>query len=115
MKHRPVRVGEMIQREMSDLLRRKVKDPRLSMVMMTGVDMSPDLKLAKIYVRSLDQTIKKEALMEGLQSARGFLRRELGRCLELRSVPEVLFIYDTSQDYADHIESLLKSLEETET
>ena len=111
MKHRAVRVGEVIQRELSDLLQKKIKDPRLTSVMVTGVDMTGDLSLARVYIRSLGDSVNQKEVMKGLESAKGYLRRELAPRLDLKKAPEILFFYDTTLDYALHIEKLLKSLD----
>lgn len=108
------RINEELQRELSSLIR-TVKDPRVTgMISVTGVETTPDLKYAKVYVSLLDKTGAKEVL-KGLKSASGYLRRELGRALQLRATPELEFIHDDSIDKGAHILELLRGLGEKES
>ena len=102
------RINEEIQRELSDQFRR-LKDPRVSsgMVSITRVDTTGDLRYARVYVSALDKSQEKEVL-KGLKSAAGFLRRELGRALQLRYTPELQFIPDDSIQYGAHILEVLR-------
>ena len=102
------RINEEIQRELSDQFRR-LKDPRVSsgMVSITRVDTTGDLRYARIYVSALDKSQEKEVL-KGLKSAAGFLRRELGRALQLRHTPELQFIPDDSIQHGAHILEMLR-------
>ena len=109
------RVGGQIQRALSDLLCKNIKDPRLEKVIVTGVKMSSDLRLARVYftlserVPSAPLTPQKEAV-EGLNSALGFIKRTLAKQLGLRYMPDLRFYYDESFDYGEKIETLLKTL-----
>ena len=106
------RINEEIQREMSSLIR-TVKDPRVAdagMVSVTAVETTPDLKYAKIYVSVLDKSASAQAL-KGLKSATGYLRRELGRALNLRNTPELTFVRDDSIDKGAHILDMLRDPE----
>lgn len=107
---RTVQVGGLLQKEISELLLRKIKDPRLELLTITGVEVSPDLKLARVYFSRFGDAAEVKRGQEGLQSATGFLKRELGHRLKLRHVPELEFVHDTSFEYGDRIESLLKDL-----
>ncbi len=107
---RTVQVGGLIQKEISELLLRKIKDPRLEMITITAVEVSPDLKLARVFFSRFGEVAEVQRGLEGLQSAAGFLKRELGQRLKLRHVPELEFRHDTSFEYGDRIESLLKDL-----
>jgi ribosome-binding factor A len=107
---RTVQVAGLLQQEISELLVRKVKDPRLEMVTITGVEISPDLKMARIYFSRFGSAEDLKKVVEGLQSSAGFLRRELGHRMKLRNVPELHFVHDTSFEYGDRIESLLKEI-----
>jgi ribosome-binding factor A len=107
---RTMQVGGLIQQEISDLLVRKIKDPRLELVTITGVDVSPDLKLARIYYSRFGGAEDIIRGREGLERASGFIKRELGRRLQLRRVPELEFIHDASFDYGNRIDSILKGL-----
>lgn len=104
------RINEEIQRELSALIPR-VKDPRVTgMVSVTAVETSPDLKYAKIYVSVLDKG-NEDQVLKGLKSAGGWLRRELGRTLNLRATPELNFIRDDSIDKGAHILEMLRNPE----
>lgn len=105
------RINEQIQRELSELLRR-VKDPRVrdTMISVTRVETTPDLRYAKVYVSFLQEDRAKDA-MEGLRSAGGFLRRELGGALGLRYSPELVWTLDDSIAYGARLLKLINSLE----
>lgn len=104
------RINEEIQRELASLIR-SVKDPRVTgMISVTAVDTTPDLKFAKIYISVLDKT-DCEQVLKGLKSASGYLRRELGRTLQLRYTPELTFVRDDSIDQGAHILDLLRNPE----
>lgn len=106
------RINEEIQRELSGQLRR-LKDPRVSqvgMVSVTRVDTTGDLRYARVYISVLDKAQEKEVL-KGLKSASGFLRRELGRALQLRYTPELQFIADDSIRQGAHILEVLRDPE----
>ena len=103
------RINEELQRELAALIR-TVKDPRVSeagMVSVTAVETTPDLKYAKIYVSALDKDGSAQ-LLKGLRSASGWLRRELGRALNLRNTPELSFFRDDSIDKGAHILEMLR-------
>ncbi len=103
------RINEEIQREMSSLIP-TVKDPRVAnagMISVTAVETTPDLKYAKIFVSVLDKSASAQAL-KGLKSASGWLRRELGQRLSLRSTPELAFVRDDSIDQGARILDLLR-------
>lgn len=104
------RVGEQIHKEISALLIKGLKDPRIGFVTITAVEVTPDMHLARIYFTVIgDEKIRRET-EKGLQSSVSFLRRELGRRLALRYVPEILFNYDSSLEYGNRIETLLKEI-----
>ena len=108
------RINEEIQRELSDLLR-ELKDPRVhrTMLSITRVETTPDLRYAKIYVSLLDKEFTKETLA-GLKSSAGYLRRELGRSLQLRYTPELQWQPDDSITQGAHILELLSKLDTPE-
>ena len=101
------RINEEIQKSLADALR-TVKDPRVSgtMISVTRVETTPDLRYAKVYVSFLEENKAADA-MKGLKSASGFLRRELGAALRLRYTPELQFIADDSIQYGAHILGLI--------
>ena len=106
------RINEEIQKELSAQLR-TLKDPRVSatgMVSITRVDTTGDLRYARIYISCLDKSREKD-VMKGLKSASGFLRRELGRTLQLRYTPELQFIADDSIQHGAHILEVLRQVE----
>ena len=105
------RINEEIQRELSDLLR-ELKDPRVhkTMLSITRVETTPDLRYAKIYVSLLDKEYTKETLA-GLKSSAGYLRRELGRSLQLRYTPELHWQPDDSITHGAHILEILSKLD----
>ena len=104
------RINEEIQREMSSLIR-TVKDPRVSgLISVTSVDTTPDLKFCKLYISVLDKSDVNQVL-KGLKSASGYLRRELGRTLNLRNTPELTFVRDDSIDQGAHILEMLRNPE----
>ena len=101
------RINEEIQRELSDLIH-TVKDPRVTgLISVTAVDTTPDLKFCKVYISVLDKSDINQVL-KGLKSAAGWLRRELGRNLNLRATPELTFVRDDSIDQGAHILDLLR-------
>jgi ribosome-binding factor A len=102
------RVGDLIRRELSRLLLREVKDPRLQQVVVTAIQLSPDLRHARIFFTGGVGSADREAELKGLQAAAGFLRRHLGRNLRLRYAPELAFEVDDSVDRSLHIAALLK-------
>ena len=110
---RQKRIADLIQRELSDIVSRRVKDPRLVGVTITGARISPDYQYADVYIYRLggDPDSLREA-MQGIESATGFIRRELGGRLTIRHTPELRFHLDESIDYGDHIETLLAQIRE---
>ena len=105
------RINEEIQRELSSLIC-TVKDPRVhGLVSITAVDTTPDLRYAKIFVSVLDKSDVKE-VVKGLRSAGGYLRRELGRSLQLRYTPELTFVADDSIAEGAHILELIEKLDQ---
>ena len=105
------RINEEIQKELSNLLR-KVKDPRVqdTMISITRVETTPDLRYTKVYVSFLQEDRVRNA-MKGLQSAEGYLRRQLGHNLQLRYAPEIVWALDDSITYGAHMLELINSLE----
>ena len=105
------RINEEIQRELSGQLRH-LKDPRVQggMVSITHVDTTGDLRYARVYISALDKSQEKDVL-RGLKSAAGFLRRELGRALQLRYTPELQFVADDSIQHGAHILEVLRNIE----
>ncbi len=112
---RPARVAHEFQRELSALVARGLKDPRITgFITVTGAKMSPDLKEAVAYVSIHGDEKVREQTLAGLRAAAGFLQREVGRNLRLRHVPHLRFVYDESVEEGDKIERLLRQVKETE-
>ena len=105
------RINEEIQKELASLLR-NLKDPRVqnTMISITRVETTPDLRYAKVYVSFLEEDKANDAL-KGLKSAGGYLRRELGRALNLRYTPELVWALDDSITYGAKMLKLINSLE----
>jgi ribosome-binding factor A len=93
---RSLRVADQIQRDLAQLLQFEVKDPRIGLVTLTGVDVTPDYSHAKVYFSTLAENAQIKDVEQGLNAARGFLRRELGRRLAIHQTPELHFVHDES-------------------
>jgi ribosome-binding factor A len=102
------RVGGLIQKILSEMLKKEIADPRLKMATITGVEVSRDLKLARIYFTAPGGQQKKDATIKGFNSARGFIKRILAHEMDLKYMPDIKFVYDESQEYGAHIEALIK-------
>lgn len=102
------RVGGQIQTEISDILMTKVKDPRIGFVTVTSIEVSPDLRQAKVFISALGGDY--ETSFQGLEKARPFIRGELGRRLRLRYVPELSFHEDRSAEEADRIGRMIDDI-----
>ena len=107
---RATRVADQIRIEVANILARKIRDPRIQFVTVTDVKMTADLKIARVYVTALDQEHFEQQTSPGLKSAVGFIRTEIGRRLNLRYTPELVFFRDTSAEYGDRIDKILDSL-----
>ncbi len=108
MSHRIERVNQLIRQEISELLRREVKDPRLGgLISITEVDTAADLKYAKVYVSCLCSEEEREELMAALSSASGFFHNELMKRLTLRHVPILEFFWDDSIEKGAHLQELI--------
>lgn len=108
MSRRLERLNEQVRREVSEILRTEVKDPRVGLVTVTEARVAPDLSFARIYVRPLGG--EEEELFYGLQAATPYIRRELGKRLSVRHVPEIRFEADRALEHALHIEKLLSEV-----
>jgi len=111
---RAVRVGDLILREIAFLLLEKVKDPRVQGVTLTGIRLSDDLKRAKIFYSVVGDQRQIEKAETGLNSAKGFIKREIGIRMELRYVPEISFVYDPSLENGSHMEQVFDKIREAE-
>jgi ribosome-binding factor A len=104
---RATRIGDQIQKELADLIRLEVKDPRVGMVTITGVDLASDYSHAKVFVTTLGDQQNTEETLAGLRHAAGFLRNALFHRLSLRVIPQLNFVYDDSIERGIHLTSLI--------
>lgn len=105
---RPERVAEQLRVDVAGILQREVKDPRLGLVTCTRVDVTNDLRHAKLYVSVLGDEDERAGSMEALRSATGYVRRLLSRRLGLRASPEIVFVFDPSVEYGIRLEGLIE-------
>jgi ribosome-binding factor A len=110
--NRPARVGAQIQKLLGELFLRGLRDPRIGMVTITGVEVTADLRDAKVFWTSHGTEAQMKATAAGLDAARGYLRREVGRDLGLRVSPELRFSYDEAIDRGERIDKLLREVQE---
>lgn len=114
MSRRTERLNHLLRQEITDLLRREAKDPRLAvMVSVTRVSVSADLHHAKVYVSVMGTDDEKKGLLAGLHAASGFLRRELASRLTLRFTPELTFAYDNTMEEAGKVIQLIDEVSST--
>ncbi|TLS37372.1 30S ribosome-binding factor RbfA [Pseudalkalibacillus caeni] len=104
------RVGEQMKKELGDIISRKIKDPRVGFVTVTGVEVTNDLQQATVYITVLGDEEKKEDTLNGLAKATGFIRSEIGKRIRLRKTPEIVFEFDESIEYGNRIERLISDL-----
>ncbi|MGH7250557.1 MAG: 30S ribosome-binding factor RbfA [Nitrospiraceae bacterium] len=108
---RAMRVADQIRMEVAEIIMHKTKDPRVSDVTVTDVELTNDLRLARVYVTTLQDGQAEADAFEGLAKASGFIRAELGRRLHLRYTPELIFQKDLSGPQGDRIRSLLEQVQ----
>jgi ribosome-binding factor A len=106
---RPERLGDLIQREVSELIRLELRDPRVGMITITSVDVSPDMSHARLFFTLLEKE-KLADTLQGLKRSAGFLRSQLARRIKMYSTPELRFEYDESVERGDHISRLINSV-----
>ncbi|ERJ13525.1 30S ribosome-binding factor RbfA [Haloplasma contractile] len=104
------KVAKQIEREVSKILQMEVKDKRLNFITVTGVDLSNDYSFAKIHYTVLGNEDKKEAVANGLEKAKGFIRSALSSRVQIRKLPELIFTYDESIEYGNKIQKMLNQL-----
>jgi ribosome-binding factor A len=108
MTRRTERLNQFIQNEISDLLRKHINDPRLTaMISITRVDITADLRNAKVYVSALGENIDRDEILKGFTSASSFLRRELAHRLSTRVTPELSFFFDDSIERGVNLVTLI--------
>jgi ribosome-binding factor A len=107
------RIADQIQRELSQIIRLALRDPRVKLVTLTGVDLAPDLSHAKVHYSTLGEPADLAAVASGLQRAAGFLRSELSRRLSVRTVPQLHFAYDESLARGNRLSQLIDAAART--
>lgn len=107
---RSERVSDLIKAELSDILHKEIRDPVIGAITVTGVKMSNDLRSARIYFVRLGSDLNSEDAEQHLQKAAGFLKRELGKRITLRYMPDLTFVYDKSFEYGSRIDKLLSEI-----
>ena len=106
------RVADSIRKEISEMLVKTIKDPRIGFITLTRVTVSEDCRLAKVYYSVVGTPEQKRQSMEGINSAKGYIRRELGHRMKLKYTPELVFQFDPSIEYAIHMGELIHHLQE---
>lgn len=104
------RVGEQLKKELSQILQTELKDPRIGFITVTGVDVTNDLSLAKVFLSVLGTEEQKTETLKSIERAKGFIRSELSKRIRLRVTPELVFKFDASIDYGSRIEKLLNQI-----
>jgi ribosome-binding factor A len=107
---RAIRVGDILLKELADLLMRRVRDPRVTGVTLTGIRVSNDLKHAKVYFSLIGDEQAIMEVQEGLESAKGFIKREIGQRMELKYVPDIVFKHDPSLATGERMEKLFRNM-----
>jgi ribosome-binding factor A len=111
MSHRPESVGKQVREILSDLIQHRLKDPGLGFITVTGVDMTRDLRVARVFISVMGSESDRQQSLEAVNRAAPFLRRELGSRIRLRNTPELQFGYDESLERGDRINRLLDRLD----
>jgi len=111
---RAERVARALRREISDILRHELKDPRIGFVSITEVELSSDLRQAKVYCSVLGEPEEKRKALQGLRSATGFVRAEVAHRIRLRHAPDLVFLLDDSIERGVRVVSLMTKLSEEE-
>jgi len=105
---RSSRIAEQIQRELAQLIQREIKDPRIKLVTISGVEVSRDLGQAKVYVSTFDADSEPKVLTKLLNQAAGFLRHELGQRMRVRAIPDLKFYYDATIEKGARLNKLIE-------
>ncbi len=108
---RSQRVGDLLRQEIAEIIMNKVKDPRIGFVTVTGVDITEDLKIAKVFISILKEE-ERETTLQILNSAKSFIRSEVSKRVRMKFIPTIEFRLDESIEYGDRIERLLRELRE---
>ncbi|HEY3374248.1 MAG TPA: 30S ribosome-binding factor RbfA [Candidatus Aquicultor sp.] len=108
------RVGELIKEELSEIIQREVKDPRIGLVTVTGVEVTPDFRHATVYVSVLGNNKKRSETIKGLQSSSGFLKKELAHRIRIKYFPDLKFEIDPSIEAGMRIDKVIRKLHKNE-
>lgn len=112
MSRRTHRVEDLLRAELSSLILRRMNDPRVRLASVSGVDVSPDLRRARVLLSALGSDSERRECLEALQHARGFLRSQLARGLRhMKTIPELVFELDEGPEYSQHISTILEDLD----
>ncbi|RFU67813.1 30S ribosome-binding factor RbfA [Bacillus sp. V59.32b] len=114
MSLRANRVGEQMKKELSEIIGRKIKDPRIGFVTVTDVAVTGDLQQATVYISVLGDEEQRENTLKGLAKAKGFIRSEIGQRIRLRKTPELAFEFDESISYGNKIDTLIHQIHSEE-
>ena len=109
-KVRVSRIGEQMKKELSQIIQREIKDPRIGFVTVTGVEVTGDLQQAKVFISVMGNNEQRENSLAALQKAKGFIRSEVGKRIQLRHTPDLVFKIDESIEYGSKIETLLNDI-----
>lgn len=110
--HRHERLADQMRDEVAEMVAAELKDPRIGLASVSGVDLSPDYRHLRVLVTVLGEAEEQDRTVEGLASAAGFVAHELARRLRLRRVPEVVFALDRDAQQADRVDALLREMKE---
>ncbi|PKN91936.1 MAG: ribosome-binding factor A [Chloroflexi bacterium HGW-Chloroflexi-6] len=108
------RISDRVRQELSAMLLKEINDPRLAQIFVTDVTIDRELAYANIYVSAIEGASRSKEILEGLESASGFLRRELAARVDLRAFPRLRFHWDPTPENAEHMERLFKQLKDEE-
>lgn len=112
MSRRSLQVGELLREELTDIIRREVNDPRLGFWSIVRVEVSPDIRTARVHISVLGTDEERTNTLEALDSANGFIRHHLKPRLRMRHIPELEFVEDRSMEHADQIGRALRQLQD---
>jgi len=115
MTTRQKKVGELLRTEISDIIQREIKDPRLGFVTVTEVDVTPDMRIARVFVSVMGEHDEQDAALAVLNKARGFVRLEIGKRITMRITPEIEFRLDRSIEHGARIFELLQQIKQDES
>jgi ribosome-binding factor A len=114
MANRSNRVAEQMKKELGEIIRRRLKDPRIGFVTVTDVEVTGDLQQATVFITVLGDDKTRVETLKGLAKAKGFIRTEIGQRIRLRRTPELNFEFDESSNYGNKIDNLLRQIQKTE-